>query len=58
MFLDLKDGAKVISLKSFIPPDRKLTLRNINSIESTLRTREYAFGRDRCVLDTGLSEWA
>ncbi|TPX31279.1 histone-lysine N-methyltransferase [Synchytrium endobioticum] len=46
MFLDLKDGAKVISLKSFIPPDRKLTLRNINSIESTLRTREYAFGRD------------
>ncbi|TPX34561.1 histone-lysine N-methyltransferase [Synchytrium microbalum] len=46
LFLDLKDHAKVISLKSFIPADRNLTLRNMDSIESILKNKEYVFGRE------------
>jgi len=30
MFLDLKDGCKVVSLKSFVPSDHKITERNSN----------------------------
>lgn len=31
LFLDLKDGCQVVSLKSFVPHDHKITSRNINS---------------------------
>lgn len=31
LFLDLKDGCRVVSLKSFVPTDHKITARNLNS---------------------------
>ena len=31
LFLDLKDGCKVVSLKSFVPADHKITARNFQS---------------------------
>ena len=31
LFLDLKDGCRVVSLKSFVPADHKITARNLNS---------------------------
>lgn len=44
-FLDLKDGAKVISLKSFAP---KIGGRNSGSIGAIFAdSQEYFFGRDR-----------
>ena len=31
LFLDLKDGCRIVSLKSFVPSDHKITSRNLNS---------------------------
>lgn len=31
LFLDLKDGCRVVSLKSFVPADHKITIRNFQS---------------------------
>ena len=31
LFLDLKDGCRVVSLKSFVPSDHRITSRNLNS---------------------------
>ncbi|KAI9801539.1 MAG: hypothetical protein M1825_003218 [Sarcosagium campestre] len=31
MFLDLKEGCRIVSLKSFVPHDHKITARNLNS---------------------------
>ncbi|KAJ3316902.1 Nucleosomal histone H3-Lys79 methylase [Gonapodya sp. JEL0774] len=45
-FLDLKDGTRIISLRAFTTPDRKITLRNANSVESILTVKEYFFGED------------
>ncbi|KAI9356250.1 histone methylation protein DOT1-domain-containing protein [Zopfochytrium polystomum] len=43
LFLDLKDSAKVISLRSFAPVDRRLNLRRSNSIETIFRVKEFLF---------------
>jgi hypothetical protein len=47
LFLDLKDGTKVISLKAFVSVDRKLSVRNMHSLESIFRVKEYYFGTER-----------
>ncbi|KAI9097004.1 histone methylation protein DOT1-domain-containing protein [Phlyctochytrium arcticum] len=49
-FLDLKDGATMISLRSFAPVDRPTahSARRANAIESIFRVKEKYFGRD-CV---------
>ncbi|KAI8805536.1 histone methylation protein DOT1-domain-containing protein [Cladochytrium replicatum] len=44
-FLDVKEGARIISLKSFLSTGR-INMRNINSIESILTVKEYYFGKD------------
>lgn len=31
LFLDLKEGCQIVSLKSFVPHDHKITIRNLNS---------------------------
>lgn len=31
LFLDLKEGCQIVSLKSFVPSDHKITSRNFNS---------------------------
>ncbi|KAF9581968.1 Nucleosomal histone H3-Lys79 methylase [Lunasporangiospora selenospora] len=43
LFLDLKDGAKVISLKTFVSLDHKINVRNAGSVESILRVRKYPY---------------
>nr|KAJ3420738.1 Nucleosomal histone H3-Lys79 methylase [Polyrhizophydium stewartii] len=45
-FLDLKDSAKVISLRSFVPVDRRPSLRRSNAIESIFTVKEYHYARD------------
>ncbi|KAI9202104.1 histone methylation protein DOT1-domain-containing protein [Polychytrium aggregatum] len=45
-FLDLKDTAKVVSLKNFVPIDRKVSLRRSNAIESIFSIEEHYFARD------------
>ncbi|KAI8817685.1 histone methylation protein DOT1-domain-containing protein [Fimicolochytrium jonesii] len=49
-FLDLKEGAVVISLRSFLPVDRPTarSSRRSNAIESIFTVKEHYFGRD-CV---------
>ncbi|KAF8525244.1 DOT1-domain-containing protein [Hysterangium stoloniferum] len=42
-FLDMKEGAVVISLRSFVPPDFRLTDRTINSPAAILRVEERSF---------------
>jgi len=42
-FLDMKDGAVVISLRSFVPPDFRLNDRTINSPAAILRVEERSF---------------
>ena len=46
MFLDLKEGAQIISLKPFAPPNHVITRRNLNSPANLLRVeqREYFSG--------------
>lgn len=40
LFLDLPDGAKVVSLKPFVPPDFRLTQRTLSSPLAILRVTE------------------
>ena len=40
LFLDLKEGCRVVSLKSFVPADHKITSRNLNSTYNILRVEE------------------
>ena len=46
MFLDLKDGARIVSLKSFAPEGKKVTERNENSVSNMLKSRKKFFGSD------------
>ncbi|PVZ99478.1 hypothetical protein BB558_004496 [Smittium angustum] len=48
IFLDMKDGAKIISLKSFAPLDFKINDHNVGSLESILKVRQYPYWSD-CV---------
>ncbi|PVU95133.1 hypothetical protein BB561_002009 [Smittium simulii] len=48
MFLDLKEGTKIISLKSFGSTDFKINARNAGSLESILSVRKYSYWSD-CV---------
>ncbi|KAJ2819707.1 Nucleosomal histone H3-Lys79 methylase [Coemansia erecta] len=43
MFLDLKEGTKIISLKPFVTPDHKISARNIYSPESILTVHRYQY---------------
>ncbi|KAJ1962168.1 Nucleosomal histone H3-Lys79 methylase, partial [Dipsacomyces acuminosporus] len=43
LFLDLKEGTKIISLKPFVTPDHKISARNIYSPESILTVRRYPY---------------
>ncbi|KAJ2847982.1 hypothetical protein IWW36_003566 [Coemansia brasiliensis] len=43
MFLDLKEGTRIISLKPFVTPDHKINARNIYSPESILTVRRYQY---------------
>ncbi|KAI9821011.1 MAG: Nucleosomal histone H3-Lys79 methylase [Phylliscum demangeonii] len=36
LFLDLKEGCQIVSLKSFVPHDHKITTRNLNSAVNLL----------------------
>ncbi|PIA16332.1 DOT1-domain-containing protein [Coemansia reversa NRRL 1564] len=48
MFLDLKEGTKIISLKPFVAPDYKISARNIYSPESIMSVRRYPYW-SKCV---------
>ncbi|ORX88332.1 DOT1-domain-containing protein [Basidiobolus meristosporus CBS 931.73] len=43
LFLDLKEGTKIITLKSYVPLDHKITLRNAASVESILTVQRYPY---------------
>ncbi|KAJ2004572.1 Nucleosomal histone H3-Lys79 methylase, partial [Coemansia thaxteri] len=43
LFLDLREGAQIISLKPFVTPDHKISARNIYSPESILKVRRYPY---------------
>ncbi|KAJ1644714.1 Nucleosomal histone H3-Lys79 methylase [Coemansia asiatica] len=43
MFLDLKDGARVISLRPFVTPDHKISARNVYAPESILAVRRFPY---------------
>ncbi|MCJ1480222.1 Nucleosomal histone H3-Lys79 methylase [Schaereria dolodes] len=46
LFLDLKEGCRIVSLKSFVPAGHKITARNLNSSYNVLQVeqREYYSG--------------
>jgi [histone H3]-lysine79 N-trimethyltransferase len=46
MFLDLKDGCKIVSLKSFVPPGHTISEYNIESPLNILDVESYQFGDD------------
>ncbi|RKP39568.1 histone methylation protein DOT1-domain-containing protein [Dimargaris cristalligena] len=46
LFLDLRDGTQIISLKSFLPRDFKINARTAGSPESILRVRQYPYFTD------------
>ena len=50
-FLDLKDGAQVVSLKPFVPPDFRLTERTLSSPLAILRVAQRTY-------TTGCVSWA
>ncbi|KAJ2734493.1 Nucleosomal histone H3-Lys79 methylase [Coemansia sp. BCRC 34962] len=43
LFLDLKEGTRIVSLKPFVTPDHKISARNIYSPESILKIRRYPY---------------
>ncbi|KAJ2559589.1 Nucleosomal histone H3-Lys79 methylase [Coemansia sp. RSA 1933] len=43
MFLDLKEGTRIVSLKPFVTPDHKINARNIHSPETILSVKRYAY---------------
>jgi [histone H3]-lysine79 N-trimethyltransferase len=43
LFLDLREGTRIVSLKPF--KNTRLTLKNINAIDSILDLKEYFFPR-------------
>ncbi|CAO3695107.1 unnamed protein product [Umbelopsis ramanniana] len=43
LFLDLKEGTQIISLKSFVPIGHKLTERTAHAPESILRVKKYPY---------------
>jgi [histone H3]-lysine79 N-trimethyltransferase len=43
MFLDLKEGAKVVSLKPFVPENQQLSVRNVESMEHQFTQRRHEF---------------
>lgn len=45
LFLDLKDGAKIVSLKPFVPHDFRLTERTLGSSSAILRVEEREYGK-------------
>ncbi|CEH14073.1 histone-lysine n-h3 lysine-79 specific [Ceraceosorus bombacis] len=51
LFLDLKDGAKVVSLKPFVPPDFRLTERTLDSPLAILSVEQRSYG-------SGYVSWA
>ena len=40
LFLDLKEGSRIVSLKSFVPAGHKITARNLNSPYNVLSVQE------------------
>ena len=48
LFLDLKEGCRVISLKSFVPAGHKITARNLNSPYNVLKVEQKEYYSD-CV---------
>lgn len=46
MFLDLKDGCKIVSLKSFVPPGHTISEYNIESPLNILAVESFQFGND------------
>ncbi|WFD02887.1 [histone H3]-lysine(4) N-trimethyltransferase [Malassezia obtusa] len=52
LFLDLKDGAMIVSLRSFVPHDFRLTERTLSSPAAILRVEERTY-RGGCVSWTG-----
>lgn len=43
MFLDLKEGTKIISLKSFVPKHHKINQRTLDMPESILKVEEFEY---------------
>lgn len=48
MFLDLKDGCQVVSLKPFVPDGHKMTVRNVDNPCNMFRQTQYEYFSD-CV---------
>ncbi|KAJ2162701.1 Nucleosomal histone H3-Lys79 methylase [Coemansia sp. RSA 552] len=48
LFLDLRDGAQIVSLRPFVAPDHQITARSVYSPESILSVRRYPYA-SRCV---------
>lgn len=45
MFLDLREGARVVSMKPFRRPDFRLTDRTVSSVQAIFRVEEIGFRR-------------
>jgi H3 lysine-79-specific histone-lysine N-methyltransferase len=43
MFLDLREGTKIVSLKSFVPPGHNITAHNVESPINLLKVDEREF---------------
>ncbi|RKP07774.1 histone methylation protein DOT1-domain-containing protein, partial [Thamnocephalis sphaerospora] len=43
LFLDLKEGTRIVSLRNFVPLDHKITVRNAGSVESILRITSHTY---------------
>lgn len=43
LFLDLKDGCKIVSLKSFVPDGHKISARNLNAPYNVLEVRRMEY---------------
>jgi H3 lysine-79-specific histone-lysine N-methyltransferase len=46
MFLDLKDGCRIVSLKSFLPQNHKITAYNLNNPVNLLDVTEKSYSRN------------
>ncbi|KNE69846.1 hypothetical protein AMAG_14375 [Allomyces macrogynus ATCC 38327] len=46
LFLDVQEGAKIVSLKEFAPVENRITPRNVHSVEALFDVECYEYGPD------------
>lgn len=57
MFLDLKDGCQIVSLKPFVPDGHKMSTRNVDSVVNLFVQKKYEYFSDNVSWGAAEGNW-